>query len=373
MKTFKHLLVLLAVSLFMPSMPFGIQANVLSAQTTCGTGITGCARTTLSAAMAGGSANNTMRVASATGIVASGTSVASASMTGGQSYCLVDRELVQVRSINGTALTVARASKGVAAGHISGAQVICGGTASWNPSTGNATGVFLGTGTFQPSGSCTRSNQQFLPLFAVDSTYGNGFTYDCLGGKWVQGTLPDLPDATPLVAACNIPISAGSTTLGYTWLGVGSSGVNGQEWETSIMLQKTAFLRGVNFLSGASSGVDKYYAIVRDSAGNVVANSALAGVTLGTASAFQPAPFTASQFLVGTPGGVRYIVSVQGNTTSSNQIAVVAPSTAVDILGAIQSGTFGTITPIPGVAGNGTYVLPSGFQGNQAPIVCLFY
>ena len=110
-------------------------------------------------------------VASATGITASTASA--------QRFVLVDRELMQVRTVSGTTLTVMRGVGGTAATeHADNANLIFGPAGTWNPATGSARGVFV-TGA-APIGTCTAGESEYLPVFHVP-TAGQ---YDCLSSEW---------------------------------------------------------------------------------------------------------------------------------------------------------------------------------------------
>lgn len=332
-----------------------------SAQTICGAGVSGCSRTTLSVAQSAGAANNTMVVASATGITASGTGTNILSQSGGQTWCLVDKELEQVSAINSTTLTVRRGQSGSnPAGHISGAQVVCGGGGGqFNPRTGNVSGVFLaGDNASQPTGSCTRANQQFLPVFAINTVYNDGFMYDCLGGKWVQGTLPDNPDQRSLMLQCNTTIGP----VAYTSNVTNTTDINGTEWVSSINVPQSAWVTGVKIMSGGTATTDNILGILRDNKGNLIANSATAGQVLSGAASLQTLAFTAARFLVGP---AKYFIGVQGNGTAAGAIYTIPTSSYVDIVANKATGTFGTVTA--------TYTVPTTFTADQGPIGCIYY
>src|SRR5260370_4525347 len=187
----------------------------------------------------------TMSVGRDTGITNSTTSL--------QSFCLIDQEPEQVVSNSSTPFVVRRTRQGIGTAHVSGATVICGYSGRFDPSTGTVSSVigsptvgssvtgatFLST---LPVGTCTRANQGILPVFFVTSLPtgtgpGNyGYTVDCLGGKWIAGTLPEYPPQHALVLASNIPIGS----VAYSSLGTNTTDVNGQEWLTSIYVPHTA-------------------------------------------------------------------------------------------------------------------------------------
>lgn len=319
----------------------------LSSQSYAQTAVT---RTTLSSAVSAGAAVNQVIVASATGI--------SASTASTQNYILVDKELMLVAAVSSTTLTVRRAQSGSAAvGHISGAQVVYGPGGGFSPNTGNVYGVFMGGSQMLPTGSCTRTSQPYLPVFAITGNITNSATFDCLGGKWVSGTLPDSPDATPITLACNVPIGS---------VAYGSFGTNTtdaiQEWLTSIWVPKTAWVTGIKVLCGATCTTDNILGILRDSTGNKIANAATAGVLLATADSFQTQAFTAAQFVVGP---AKYYIGVQGNGTTAGSLRTLAASTFNDVAAGSVTATFGTVAA--------SVTVPTTFTATKGPVSCLYY
>lgn len=139
-------------------------ASPLFAQTALST-------TTFSAAV--DNAQQTVVVASATGITAAGSGA-------GFVYLLADREIFAVRTLPGasTTVTVMRGQNGTrATSHISGATV--------------TVVPPLALINYVPSGQCTRSTLPYVPMVVGGSVAQpfNGTTYDCLGvttsGQWV--------------------------------------------------------------------------------------------------------------------------------------------------------------------------------------------
>lgn len=324
-------------------------------------------RTTLSTALfAPGSANgqtaNVMVVASATGIVAPAGGLPT-------QRCMIDKEVVNVRTVNSTTIGIARNQQGYGVGHASGATVVCGYTASFNTSTGTISSVVgnpsvggaVAGGLFVPvlpTGSCVRASNSILPVFYVP---GDGSevvsTVDCNGGQWIAGTAPDNPPAQAITTACNVPIGS----VAYGSLGTNTADVV-QEWETSIYVPQTAWITGVKVLAGATATTDKILAILRDSKGISMATAALAGVTLSGADTFQTQAFIAPRLVVGP---ALYYVGVQGNGTAAGAIRTVAASTFNNIFaGLITAATFGTVAA--------DIAEPTTFTADKGPIVCLY-
>lgn len=114
---------------------------------------------------------------------------------------------------------------------------------------------------------------------------------------------------------------------------------------------------GISALIGATGGTDKFIYELHDSNGNLVATTALAGVTVGTAGSWQQIPFTAPVTV--QPG--TYFLVVQSNGTTAKIGAYNAPG--LSILTGSATGTFGTsaaITP------------PTTYTAGVGPIALLY-
>lgn len=153
--------------------------------------------TTISAAM--DNVQQSIVVASATGITAQGTGATF-------QYGLIDRELVAIRGLPGasTTVTIMRGQNGTrATSHVSGA------TFTVVPALNNPQLV-----NYVPSGQCVRSQLAYVPL-VVGGTVAqsfNGATYDCLGvttaAQWVPTNyLHDIVFGSTVVSANTISVT----------------------------------------------------------------------------------------------------------------------------------------------------------------------
>lgn len=119
-----------------------------------------------------------------------------------------------------------------------------------------------------------------------------------------------------------------------------------------------ATVTGVNVLVGGTGGTDLWIAELHDSAGALVATSALAGVTAGTASTWQQIPFTATvALLAGT-----YFIAIQSNGTTAKPATYNSPA-LTSVLTGSATGVFGTSASI---------TAPTTYTANLGP-VCLLY
>ena len=304
--------------------------------------------TTLSAALASGTNSTLVTLTSLTGISASTNSV--------QTFIMVDREIMRVRTLpaSGTTITVVRAINGPAVGHASGARVTYGpGGGTWN-TAGSSNGVFLTSG-FRPSGTCTRAQNQFLPLYAVDEPPR---AYDCNGGVWVGGNLPDMPpNAITLVGPCTVPIGS----VAYGSFGTSITASTTVEYTASIFVPYSFVSTGFTNLNGSAvDTASKKVFVLRDAAGAVLANTLLAGTLATGNDAFQAIAWTAPRLIVGP---ARYFVGLQDDTADANGIRTIAASTFNGVVAVGNASVFGTV-PVE--------TMPSTFTADVGPIGCLY-
>jgi hypothetical protein len=170
-------------------------AQVASAQTTT-------TQTILSTAITNTS-SNIVNVASATGITASTVSV--------QTYIFVDSELMQVRAISGTQLTVIRGRRGRASTHAANSVVFFGTAGTYNNATQVTGGVFIDS---DPIGNCT-ANQQAFSLVVNPQTSS---VWRCLNSAWAATTTVPLSDVVPVTTVTDAAYTASlvDTFIQYT-------------------------------------------------------------------------------------------------------------------------------------------------------------
>jgi hypothetical protein len=138
--------------------------------------------------------------------------------------------------------------------------------------------------------------------------------------------------------------------------GTDTAGINGTVWVCAINIPCNMTITGLSFLIGSVGGTDKAIAMLFDSAGNLLANSAVAGVTVGTAANMQRLPFT-TPYSANGPG--QYFVGIQYNGAT----AKIRTQAFGDHPTASIAQTFGTpvaITP------------PTTFTASYAPY-CMTY
>lgn len=270
-------------------------------------------QTTLSAAVTSTSQTYVV-VASATGITANSTVLFVADGLG---------ELLFVNSVNGTTIGVTRGSNGsvAASTHASGALVF---VAPPNAIVNQP-----------PTGSCTRANQLYLPVIALGVTSAQPSIADCVGGQWVVADTKNNNNTYSVVyhpqpgAVLYTSINSTGTTLAATTM-----------YCTELDVQQSKNVTGLAFLLGTAGGTDKHISVLYDGTGNLLANSATAGTTAGTASTYEHLDFTKKYFLVGP---AKYYGCLQTNgTTATVRMLVTSVQDGYTTKG-VTGQTFGTI------------------------------
>jgi hypothetical protein len=321
--------------------------------------------TTLSSAAQGmGSVNGAtptgnqsiISVASATGINAPAPNT---SLTSGiiatseaQTYLYVDRELMQVKAVSGTTILVIRGVSGTyAPSHASGAVVIIVPAAVFGSWSGG--GADSGPqGPSFPQGSCTRTNELYLPRIQFSS----GSISDCLGGQWINGDAAQTTRIHSKVLYAPQPGAVLYTGINTT----GTATVAGTLFCTEIQLPYSKLLTGLAVLNGTTVGTDNHLVALYDSGGNLLANSAVAGVLAATASNYQQISFTAPYYAVGP---AQYFGCVQSNGTTAT-VRMLVTQVQDQYLTKSVAGTFGTVPA--------TITAPTTFTTAVGPYFGLF-
>lgn len=118
--------------------------------------------------------------------------------------------------------------------------------------------------------------------------------------------------------------------------------VAGSRYYGSVVVGAQQQFTGIACKIGSVGGTDKFIFELHNSAGALVATTALAGVTVGTAGTWQRIPFTAPYLAAaGT-----YFIAVQLNGTTARLAVLDAPD--LPIYSGSATGVFGTsasITP----------------------------
>jgi hypothetical protein len=315
-------------------------ATALHAQTMLTTTtLTSAVGNTVSSALTTGNLGMVV-VASATGIsapTANSGNVAGLATSGGSTYLYVDRELMQVESVSGTTITVIRGvGSTAAASHASGALVFvvpAAAAANW--------GVPFGTTDWGPQGSCTRANELYLPRIAFTS----GNISDCQGGQWMQGDSAQTTRPVWYRAYSPSPGAQASSAV----FGTNSTLVQYSTYCTEIDVGSSKLLTGLAPHVGTTGGTDKWVVGLYDNGGNLLVGSAAAGVTVGSAYAWQATAFTAPYYAVG-PAQYYGCFTTNGTTATAD---LVTTSKGDYVLTQSKTGT--------GFALPASITVPTGF------------
>lgn len=214
---------------------------------------------------------------------------------------LVDQEQMHVEAINGTFITVQRGANGtLAQQHVSGVP------------------IYFGSPTAFAQFSTVKSD-----LF--DATYTQFATFP------------------PTVTVAQV------------------TDVSGTEWFSQINVPQSTVSKGACQLNGNGTLADNMLFILWDRLGNVLANTAVAGVAQSGTSIYQCQNWVNA---VSLQAG-KYFVGVQGNGTTAASIAAYATGGApTNYATGNQTGTFGTVVNITTV--------PATFSASKGPVMSLF-
>ena len=136
--------------------------------------------------------------------------------------------------------------------------------------------------------------------------------------------------------------------------------VAGSRYYTNVTVGAQQQFTGIAALIGSVGGTDKFIFELHNSAGVLVATTALAGVTVGTAATLQYIPFTAPYI---APAG-NYFIAIQSNGTTAHPAVLTNPNLGSQgVVSGSATGTFGTsasITP------------PTTYTASLAPVAFLY-
>jgi hypothetical protein len=308
-------------------------ASALHAQTLLTTTtLSAAAGNTVSSALTTGNLG-IVSLTSATGV--SGPSVNTGNTAGlatsnASTYLYVDRELMQVEAVSGTTITVVRGvGSTAAASHLSGALVFvlpAAAMANWG-------GGSYGQAPAVPQGSCTRTQELYLPRIQFIS----GMISDCLGGQWVNGDALQ----TQRTSFYRLEAPTIGAVSNAAAIGTNSTAVAAELYCTEVRLPYSRLLTGYAPHIGTTGGTDKWIVALYDSGGNLLANSAVAGATVGTANTWQATAFTSTYFAVGP---AQYFACLMSNgTTATIDTVTTGKDDNILTFKSASAGTFGTL------------------------------
>lgn len=273
--------------------------------------------------------SSSVTLTSITGIVAQ-------SNTSGGTDLYVDQELMQVNYVpaSGTTLSVTRGYGGTQAqAHLKSAIVF----------VISPTAQPYAIVTTVPQGACTRGasattsgqyNTQSTLYLPIIDTRDMVFA-DCLGGVFVAG------DAWPLQVTAFRVLSPDPGAVLYTSINsTGTTLAATTMYCSEIDLPFNKYVTGLGVLLGTTGGTDKHLVVLYDAAGNLLANSATAGTTAGTASTYETLAFTTPYFAIGP---AQYFGCLQTNGTTATVRMRVTSVQDNALTKGVTGQTFGTV------------------------------
>lgn len=273
-----------------------------------------------------------------------------------QTYLYVDRELMQVKAVSGTTVTVIRGVGGTSApSHLSGAVVFIVPSAAIGVWSGNGFEASV-QGPSAPQGSCTRTSELYLPRIHFSS----GTISDCIGSQWVNGDASQTTRvATSSIGSMMLPNPGGTV---YTSLNsTGTTLAATTMYCTELDFPFSKYVTGLAVLNGTTVGTDNHLVALYDNTGNLLANSATAGVLAATASEYQKISFTAPYYVVG-PASYFGCMQTNGTTATVRMLVTQVQDTYLTV--GVTGQTFGTIPA--------TIAAPTAFHTAVGPYFAAF-
>ena len=190
-----------------------------------------------------------------------------------------------------------------------------------------------------------------------------------------EGTTGDLRVGGNLTTAGTLTNTGAQTFTGgiaggkpwnvYTWeaptatSGTDTACSNGTAYVGSVFLPMNATVTGIQYLIGSVGGTDKVIASLHDASGALLANSAAAGLTVGTAANLQQVAFTSTYAAVG-PAFLFVALTFNGTTAKFRSVPA---HTQTGVIGNGVTQTFGT---------SASFTAPSTFTADKVPVASLY-
>ena len=157
------------------------------------------------------------------------------------------------------------------------------------------------------------------------------------GGITFPGGTGQVTTSQPYTAFSTFPVA-------LVGLITSTTDVAGQIWFSQLFIPSSTTLTGICILAGGGAMTDNWIGGLYNAAGTLVANTALAGTALATASAYNCVNFTAT---VAVTGPQTYFAAFQGSGTTAGQMYIYGTKAAPNNYGTgTQAGSFGTLAAI---------------------------
>lgn len=210
----------------------------------------------------------------------------------------------------------------------------------------------------------TLTADQLNALSTTETGFLDGATAGAnVASKAVIATSGGVVPTTYGVAAAlgtGIPRNAGTWQNITATSGTDTACTNGTAYVGSVFLGANATVTGIQYLVGSVGGTDSVVVSLHNSAGVLLANSALAGTTVGTAAQTQQVAFTSTYAAVGPAW---YFIALTFNGTTAKFRSVPAYCNGNGVIGNGVTQTFGTAA---------TFTAPTTFTADKVPVACLY-
>lgn len=143
--------------------------------------------------------------------------------------------------------------------------------------------------------------------------------------------------------------------------GTDTACTNGTAYTGSIFIPANCTVTGVQYLVGSVGGTDKVIASLHNSTGTLLANSALAGATVGTAAQVQQVALTATYAAVG-PAWYHLALTFNGTTAKFRSVPAYCDAGS-GVVGNGVTQTFGTAA---------TFTAPTTFTADKVPVASIY-
>lgn len=173
-----------------------------------------------------------------------------------------------------------------------------------------------------------------------------------------EQTIPDggIAPQTALTAKRYVIARTGGYVPPVLTSGADTACDNGSIFYAELWVPTRTVVTGIGYLIGSVGGTDKVVGALYGSTGLLLANTATAGTTVGTAATVQEVDLTAV-YTINGPG--LFYLALQFNGSTAKFRSIVANGTR----GTSQAGTFGTMATLttPVVAGTAADKSPTAY------------
>lgn len=159
--------------------------------------------------------------------------------------------------------------------------------------------------------------------------------------------------------SASLPIQQLANMISFFGNGLDKTMVAGSRYYSSIQVGNPQVVTGASVRIGTTGGTDSWIFELHGPTGLLLATTATAGTTAGTAATWQQIAFTAT-YNITVPG--QYFIALQSNGTTAKFDSVNAP-TSLGIVTGSATGAFGTGASI---------TAPTTYTANLGP-KCLLY